>query len=82
MLSKMCLIYSVLKPILFLRLSVNITNQWHKYLVGHQSNIGDIQALINNIKGITLAGNAYTGIGIPDCIHSSEQAALSLLNSI
>ena len=53
-----------------------------QYLVGHQSNIGDIQALINNIKGITLAGNAYTGIGIPDCIHSSEQAALSLLNSI
>ncbi len=53
-----------------------------QYLVGHQSNISDIQAIIKNIKGITLAGNAYTGIGIPDCIHSGEQAALSLLDSI
>lgn len=58
------------------------TQSMAQYLVGHQSNINDIQALIKNIKGITLAGNAYTGIGIPDCIHSGEQAALSLLDSI
>ncbi|RKU29668.1 protoporphyrinogen oxidase [Candidatus Poribacteria bacterium] len=62
-----------------------VVSQHHQsmaqYLVGHQNIISDIQASIKNIKGFTLAGNAYTGIGIPDCIHSGEQAALSLLNS-
>ena len=58
------------------------TQSMAQYLVGHQSNISDIQTLIKNTKGITLAGNAYTGIGIPDCIHSGEQAAQSLIDSI
>lgn len=58
------------------------TQSMAQYLVGHQSNISNIQTLIENTKGIALAGNAYTGIGIPDCIHSGEQAALSLLDSI
>lgn len=58
------------------------TQSMAQYLVGHQSNISDIQTQIKNTKGIALAGNAYTGIGIPDCIHSGEQAAVSLLDSI
>jgi hypothetical protein len=26
-----------------------------------------------------LAGNAYQGVGVPDCIHSAEMAARTLL---
>ncbi|MCG9126737.1 protoporphyrinogen oxidase [Candidatus Poribacteria bacterium] len=52
-----------------------------QYLVGHQTNISDIQDQAKKIKGLTIAGNAYTGIGIPDCIYSGDQAAQSLLDS-
>ena len=31
------------------------------------------------LAGLELAGNAYRGVGIPDCIHSAEQAAERLL---
>jgi protoporphyrinogen/coproporphyrinogen III oxidase len=30
---------------------------------------------------LALAGNAYHGVGIPNCIHSGEQAAEQLLIS-
>ena len=58
------------------------TQAMAQYLVGHQSNMSDIQSMINETEGISFAGNAYTGIGIPDCIHSGEKAAQSLIDSI
>ena len=53
-----------------------------QYLVGHQKLIHEIEKLTKDLPGLELAGNAYHGIGIPDCIHSGEQAALTLLNAI
>ena len=52
-----------------------------QYLVGHQKVVAEIEALAKDLHGIALAGNAYHGIGIPDCVHSGEQAAIALLNS-
>ena len=52
-----------------------------QYLVGHQKIVTEIEALAKDLDGIALAGNAYHGIGIPDCVHSGEQAAEALLNS-
>ena len=53
-----------------------------QYLVGHQKLVTEIEALAKSLPGVALAGNAYHGIGIPDCIHSGEQAALALLDSL
>jgi len=53
-----------------------------QYHVGHQKLIHAIEKLTKDLPGLELAGNAYHGIGIPDCIHSGEQAALTLLNAI
>ncbi len=34
-----------------------------------------IEAALAHHPGLVLAGNAYRGVGIPDCIHSGELAA-------
>ncbi len=51
-----------------------------QYQVGHQQQVSEIEELAKGLQGIALAGNAYHGIGIPDCIHSAEQAALALID--
>ena len=56
------------------------TQAMAQYLVGHQERISEIETLAKGLPGFALAGNAYHGIGIPDCIHSGEQAALALLS--
>ena len=56
------------------------TQAMAQYLVGHQERISEIERLAKGLPGFALAGNAYHGIGIPDCIHSGEQAALALLD--
>lgn len=53
-----------------------------QYQVGHQQLVSEIDELANGLNGIVLAGNAYHGIGIPDCIHSGEQAAMRLLDTL
>jgi len=46
-----------------------------QYRVGHLEHVRTIQSRLSSFQGIALAGNAYHGIGIPDCIHSGEEAA-------
>ena len=58
------------------------TRAMAQYQVGHQEHVKDIEALVASLPGFALAGNAYHGIGIPDCIHSGEQAARALLDSL
>lgn len=48
--------------------------------IGHVERVRRIQEGISRLKGVTLAGNAYGGIGIPDCVHSGELAAESVTN--
>ena len=50
-----------------------------QYAVGHQERIGRINARVAALPGLRLAGNAYDGIGIPDCIRLGRQAAKELL---
>jgi len=52
-----------------------------QYAVGHLERIADMERRVEAIPGLALAGNAYRGIGIPDCIHSAEQAAERLLGT-
>ena len=49
-----------------------------QYAVGHLDLVSDIEARTLRHPGLALAGNAYRGIGIPDCVHSGENAAASI----
>lgn len=46
-----------------------------QYTVGHPARLAEIETRAAAIPGFQLAGNAYTGIGIPDCIRMGKQAA-------
>jgi protoporphyrinogen/coproporphyrinogen III oxidase len=46
-----------------------------QYAVGHQERTARIAARVAALPGLRLAGNAYDGIGIPDCIRLGRQAA-------
>ena len=46
-----------------------------QYHVGHLARVARIEARVAKLHGLALAGNAYRGVGIPQCIHSGEAAA-------
>lgn len=49
-----------------------------QYQVGHLDLVSVIQGQLRNYPGLYLTGNAYTGIGIPDCIHAAERTAAQM----
>jgi protoporphyrinogen/coproporphyrinogen III oxidase len=49
-----------------------------QYEVGHLDRVAQIEDEVSQIPLLALAGNAYGGAGIPDCIRSGERAAESL----
>ncbi len=53
-----------------------------QYPVGHLHHVADIHDKLSHWPGLTVAGNGYTGVGIPDCVNSGEQAAEALLKSL
>jgi oxygen-dependent protoporphyrinogen oxidase len=50
-----------------------------QYTVGHKTRVERIRKIISSTPGLALAGNAYGGIGVPDCIRSGSEAATKLL---
>ena len=52
-----------------------------QYEVGHLERVGEIERLASELPGLALAGNAYRGAGIPDCVRSGEAAAEYLLQT-
>ncbi len=46
-----------------------------QYVVGHKERLNAIQSELKTLPGLFLAGNAYSGIGISDCIRSGRAAA-------
>lgn len=50
-----------------------------QYEVGHLDRVSEIENLGAELPGLRLAGNAYRGAGIPDCIRSGEAAAELLM---
>lgn len=49
-----------------------------RYAVGHLGHVRRTFEQARRHPGLALAGNSYTGVGIPDCIRSGEAAALEL----
>jgi oxygen-dependent protoporphyrinogen oxidase len=58
--------------------------RWNKsmaqYGPGHLERVKRIRQSVSSLRGLALAGNAYQGIGVPDCIASGLIAANSLLD--
>ncbi|HVC46166.1 MAG TPA: protoporphyrinogen oxidase [Terracidiphilus sp.] len=52
-----------------------------QYAVGHQERMERIHARVETLPGLKLAGNAYDGIGVPDCIRLGRAAAQELLTA-
>lgn len=56
-------------------------SRWPKslplYAVGHERRIAEMERILAELPGIKLIGNAYHGVGIPDCVKLAKQAATS-----
>jgi oxygen-dependent protoporphyrinogen oxidase len=77
-----------------LRLTLGITAEpvlqrayiWERampqYNLGHPERLNRIEARLERLAGLKLAGNGYRGIGIPDCIHSGEEAAEGIMAAL
>jgi oxygen-dependent protoporphyrinogen oxidase len=49
-----------------------------QYAVGHQQRMKEVDARLAGLRGLYLAGNAYTGIGVPDCVRMGKEAAAQI----
>jgi oxygen-dependent protoporphyrinogen oxidase len=71
-------ILGLASPPVFVRVS-----KWRKamaqYGVGHLERLDRIERLCKRLPALALAGNAYRGIGVPDCVRSGTQAASQML---
>jgi oxygen-dependent protoporphyrinogen oxidase len=60
--------------------------RWHKanpqYDVGHLDLVDEIESLAAKHPGIYLAGAAYRGVGVPDCIADGKRAAQAIVAKI
>ena len=53
-----------------------------QYGVGHLERIQLVRDRVATLPGLALAGNAYQGIGVPDCIRTGQEAAESTLRAV
>jgi oxygen-dependent protoporphyrinogen oxidase len=61
-------------------------NRWDRgmpqYTLGHLERLETIQRSLDRYPGLVLAGAAYRGIGIPDCIRDGMEAASAVIRSL
>ena len=53
-----------------------------QYGVGHLERLERIEALRQKLPGLALAGNGYSGIGVPDCVRSGTAAVDTTLHAL
>jgi protoporphyrinogen/coproporphyrinogen III oxidase len=53
-----------------------------QYAVGHLERLERIEGMRRQLPGLALAGNAYHGIGVPDCVRSGKEAAAQVLSAL
>lgn len=53
-----------------------------QYNMGHVTRLATIREHVAHHPGLFLAGAAYTGVGIPDCIREGEDAAVGVLEHL
>jgi oxygen-dependent protoporphyrinogen oxidase len=69
------------KPPLF-----SVVEKWPRsmaqYMVGHLERVARIKQRVYALGTLQLAGNAYHGAGIPDCIRGGERAADEIIKAL
>jgi oxygen-dependent protoporphyrinogen oxidase len=63
---------------LFVRLT-RYPRSMPQYLVGHLGLVDEVEKRVAGHAGLTLAGSAYRGVGIADCVRGGEAAAEAML---
>ena len=53
-----------------------------QYHVGHQARVARIENALKNFSTIALAGSAYHGVGISDCVRTGEEAAEKIFDLV
>ena len=53
-----------------------------QYEVGHLARVAEIERAVATIPGFAIAGAAWRGVGIPDCIRSGEVAAAKVFAAL
>ena len=71
-------IAGVTAPVRFSRIS-RWPRSMAQYPVGHADRVRELEERLGGIAGLYVAGNAYQGIGIPDCIRMGKTAAEKIL---
>jgi len=77
-----------LADVLDLRATPNFVriHRWRQsmaqYGVGHLERMEQVRASVAALPSLALAGNAYQGIGVPDCIRTGQEAAETVLRSL
>ncbi|MGH9508442.1 MAG: protoporphyrinogen oxidase [Terriglobales bacterium] len=51
-----------------------------QYEIGHLERVAEIERLRQTLPGLHLIGNAYGGIGVPDCVRAGKEAATAVLD--
>ena len=59
--------------------SVRYLKAMPQYHVGHLARVEAIEQCVARHPGLALAGGAYRGVGIADCVRSGEEAVERLL---
>lgn len=54
-------------------------NSMPQYHVGHESRVKKIESALASFPTLALAGSAYHGVGISDCVRTGEEAAQKVL---
>ncbi|MGH2349458.1 MAG: protoporphyrinogen oxidase [bacterium] len=74
-------VLSELTPLLGLRAAPTLARVYRwpeampQYLVGHLERVAAARGHLRRTRGLVLAGSAYNGVGIPDCIRQGKEAA-------
>lgn len=53
-----------------------------QYGVGHLDRLERIETLRKDLPGLALAGNGYSGIGVPDCVRTGTAAVEEMLKAL
>lgn len=53
-----------------------------QYEIGHSERLSRIRSFVEPAHGLALAGNAYSGIGIPDCVRLGTEAVQKVVSEL
>jgi oxygen-dependent protoporphyrinogen oxidase len=57
-------------------------NSMPQYHVGHQARIERVESSLSKFPTLALAGSAYHGVGISDCVRTGEEAAEKIVERL